>query len=319
MLSRTADHLFWLSRYIERAENTVRMLDMSHQTSMMPQSLQMAERSWRSSLELFNLSANFDKEYELLDHQDVLHFMCFDTKNPCSIFNCIKQARDNAKAIKGAITNEVWETINTTWLHYQDWADKLLTVQNYISLYDWVKGRSNLYRGVQINTMLDDEASYFLNLGTFLERADNIARLINIKFYTLNIWLDDQKNISTHADYYYWATVLRSVSAFEVFKQIYSNVISPEKVLELLIFNTNMPRSLAYSMIKVQENLGKITSHRTQYIDKLVGNLASRLKYGNLKDDVYTNISTYITNFLHNIAQINQEIADEFMLNSSKI
>jgi len=319
MLSRTADHLFWLSRYIERAENTVRMLDMSHQTSMMPQSLQMAQRSWRATLEIFNLSSLFDRHYELLNHQDVLHFMCFDTKNPCSVYNCIKQARDNAKAVKGSISNELWETINTTWLQFQDWADKILTIQNYISLYEWVKARSHLYRGVQVNTIFHDEAYHFLNLGTFLERADNIARLIDVKFYTLGVWLDDQKDISSHADFYHWAIVLRSVSAFEIFKKIYSNSITPEKVVELLVFNTQMPRSLAYSMLQVQDNLDKLTNENTKLTEKMVGNLACTLKYGSAQNILNKQLHAYIADFLVKIKDISHHISDVFMLSSSKI
>jgi uncharacterized alpha-E superfamily protein len=314
MLSRTADHLFWLSRYIERAENTVRMLDMSHQTSMMPQSLQMAQRSWCATLEIFNLTSMFDKNYDLLSHQDVLSFMCFDVNNPCSIFNCIKMARENAKAVRGSITSELWECINTMWIQYQEWADKILTVQNYTGLYDWVKMNANLYRGIQINTIMNDEVHHFLNLGTFLERADNIARLLDVKFYTLGAWLDDQKNISDYADFYHWAIVLKSVSAFEIFRKTYSQSISPEKVVELLMFNEQMPRSLVYSMDQVFYHLKSLSNPNTKHIEKMVGGIAAKLKYGETPNVVGKHLHGYLAEFVKNIRNISKEIADSFML-----
>ncbi len=319
MLSRTADHLFWLSRYIERAENTIRMLDMSHQTSMMPQSLQMAQRSWRATLEIFQITGIFDKNYELLNHQDVLYFMCFDQKNPCSIYNCIKNARDNARAVRGNLTNELWETINITWLEYQEWSDKILTVQNYIGLYEWVKKRTNLYRGVQVNTIFQDEVYHFLNLGTFLERADNIARLLDVKFYTLGVWLDDQKDISSHADFYHWAIVLRSVSAFEVFRRLYTEAITPEKVIDLLIFNIEMPRSLAYSMQQVHYHLSKLSNQQSKDTERLVGSIASTLKYGNAPQMLSKQLHAYLADFLQHIRLISSKIADNFMLTTTKI
>jgi uncharacterized alpha-E superfamily protein len=321
MLSSTADQLFWLSRYVERAENTIRMLDMSHQTSMMPQSLQMAQRSWRATLEIFNLTSLFDKSYELLNHQDVLHFMCFDGTNPCSILNCLKHARDNAKAVRGSISNEVWETINTTWLGYQEWLDKILTVQNYISLYEWIKMRTNLYRGVQINTTFQDEIQHFLDLGTFLERADNMARLLDVKFYTLGVWLDDHKasDASSYADFYHWAIVLRSVSAFEVFRRLYRESITPDKVIDLMIFNTEMPRSLAYSMQQVHINLQRLSNQRSKSTEKLVGSIASNLKYGIVPHMLSKQLHAYLADFLQQIRLISSQIADSFMLNSAKI
>jgi uncharacterized alpha-E superfamily protein len=323
MLSRTAEHLFWLNRYIERAENTVRMLDMSHQTTMMPQSLQMAQRSWQATLDIFQLTHLFDKKYDLLNHQDVLHFMCFDADNPSSIFNSIKKAQENASAVRGSITNELFENINATWLEYQVWADKILTIQNYTHFYEWIKNRSNLYRGIQISTIFQDEIYHFLNLGTYLERADNIARLIDVKFYTLGIWLDDQKDISmqasSHADFYHWAIVLKAVSCFEIFRRLYSESITPEKIIDLLIFNADMPRSLIYSIKKVHYHLQPISNKNSKDTEKFVASIAANLEYNNNPKLLMNYLHQYLTDFLHQMQLITAKISDNFMLNSIRI
>jgi uncharacterized alpha-E superfamily protein len=215
MLSRTADHLFWMARYIERAENTARMLDVNMSTSLLPQSAEEAERGWRAMLGISELQAAFDAKYPLLAARDVLDFMVCDPTNPSSIYSCMQAARENARAVRGVLTTEVWEVHNDTWLQLQKRLGEQLLERDPQQLFEWVKYRSHVSRGVTIGTMLKDEAFFFIRLGTFLERADNAARIIDVKFHdgggSVELLPAGRENGVGHRqrDFYYWAAVLR--------------------------------------------------------------------------------------------------------------
>ena len=217
VLSRIADHLFWMARYIERAENTARMLDVNLSTSLLPQSAHALERSWRALLSISELTDEFDERYPIVAPRDVIDFMVRDTGNSSSIGACLQAARENARAVRGSLTTEVWETHNDTWLELQRKLADGTPERDPQTFFEWVKFRSHLSRGVTIGTMLKDEAFYFVRLGTFLERADNTARLIDVKYHGLE---DESKslnarNADTEAadqplDFYHRAAVLRS-------------------------------------------------------------------------------------------------------------
>jgi uncharacterized alpha-E superfamily protein len=180
MLSRTADHLYWMSRYIERAENTSRMLDVNYQTSLLPQSAEVAKHGWQGLLSISELLPRYNKKYDNVTPREVMEFMVKDESNPSSIVSCLKAARENARAVRGALTTEAWETHNTTWLE----VNRMLRAGDFErdpgQFFEWVKFRSHLSRGVTVGTMLMDEALHFMRLGTFLERADNTARLVDV-------------------------------------------------------------------------------------------------------------------------------------------
>jgi uncharacterized alpha-E superfamily protein len=184
MLSRTADHLFWMARYMERAENTARMLDVNYQMSLLPQSDDAAERGWRGLLSISELTGDFAKRYGHVTPRNVMDFMVSDEENGSSIRSCLKAARENARAVRGTLTTEVWETQNQTWLEFQRMVGTDLFQRSPGEAFEWVKFRSHLSRGVTVGTMLQDEAFHFLRIGSFLERADNTARLVDVKFHT---------------------------------------------------------------------------------------------------------------------------------------
>ena len=183
MLSRTADNLFWMCRYTERAENTARMLDVNLQMSLLPQDAQTREGSWLGVLRISELQGLYQQKYASISPHDVLEYMVRDPENPSSIFSCMRAARENARAVRGSLTTEVWETYNTTWLELLKHLHTGLLERNPGEFFEWVKFRSHLARGVTIGTMLQDEALYFLRIGMHLERADNTARMLDVKFH----------------------------------------------------------------------------------------------------------------------------------------
>ena len=186
MLSRTADHLFWMARYMERAENTARMLDVNYQTSLLPQSADRAEQGWRGMLGISELTGAYELRHGKIDPRHVMDFMVRDETHPSSIVACLRAARENARAVRGTITTELWETTNQTWLEFNRMLRQVGFERDPSAFFEWVKFRSHLSRGVTVGTMLQDESLHFIRIGTFLERADNTARLLDVKFHALN-------------------------------------------------------------------------------------------------------------------------------------
>ena len=243
MLSRTADHLFWMARYTERAENTARMLDVNYQMSLLPQSEGAAERGWRGLLSINEISGDFAKRNREVTAKSVIDYMVNDEKNGSSIRSCLMAARENARAVRGTLTTEVWETQNQTWLEFQRMVDDGAFQRSPGESFEWVKFRSHLSRGVTVGTMLMDEALHFMRLGTFLERADNTARLVDVKFHALQSdFFGAASEKDQEYDFYHWSAILRSVSGFEIYRKVYRDVIKPERVADLLILRPDMPR-----------------------------------------------------------------------------
>ena len=316
MLSRTADHLFWMARYMERAENTARMLDVNYQTSLLPQSADMAEEGWRGLLSISELTDIFAKQFDVVTAGNVMRFMVQDEDNPSSIASCLRAARENARAVRGALTTEVWETQNQTWLEFNRLLREGAFERDPGSFFEWVKFRSHLSRGVTVGTMLQDEALYFLRIGTFLERADNTARLLDVKFHALAGEYFGAGNVkeSQEVDFYHWSAILRSVSGFEVYRKVYRNVIRPERVAELLILRPDMPRSLAACMNEAVDNLECVANEQSSETMRRAGRLRADLQYGRIDEILATGLHAYLTQFLDRVGALGVGISRDFLV-----
>ena len=310
MLSRTADHLFWMARYTERAENTARMLDVNIQTQLLPQSIEAAEQSWRAVLGISELLPAFDEKYGILNRKDVLDFMVCDPMNPSSIVSCLTSARENARAVRGTLTTEVWETQNTTWLDMAGLLKDGILERDPSEFFEWVKHRSHLSRGVTIGTMLKDEAFYFIRLGTFLERSDNTARLLDVKFHGA----DGEQLTASEMDYYHWAAVLRSVSAFETYRKTYRDVITPERVAELLILRGEMPRSLMACVTDVVNNLSQVHNEVSRETERFAGRLHAGLRFNSIDDIMRRGLHDYLTEFLEQVYDLGNRVSHDFLV-----
>ena len=311
MLSRTADHLFWMSRYIERSENTARMLDVNYQTSLLPQSSAAAEQAWHGLLSISELTHDYRSRHGAIDPKRVQAYMVSDERNPSSILCCLRAARENARAIRGTLTTEVWETTNQTWLEFNRLLKEGLLERDPSALFEWVKFRSHLSRGVTVGTMLQDEAFHFIRIGSFLERADNTARLLDVKFYRQE---PPHGEHDAARDFYYWSAVLRSVSGFEIYRKVYSNVIQPEKVAELLILRTNMPRSLAHCMARLVDNLGRVANQQSGETLRQAGRLNADLQHGRIDEILATGLHEYLDQFLARVNGLGVGISRDFMM-----
>jgi len=324
MLSRTADHLFWMARYMERAENTARMLDVNYQTALLPQSADAAENGWKGLLSISELSGDFAERYGAVTARNVMDYMVADPQNGSSIRSCLMAARENARAVRGTLTTEVWETQNQTWLEFQRMVSTGAFQRDPGSAFEWVKFRSHLSRGVTVGTMLQDEAFHFLRIGSFLERADNTARLLDVKFHAMDTEFFGAGNGNGNGiggtgkdleyDFYHWSAILRSVSGFEVYRKAYRNVIRPEKVAELLILRPDMPRSLAACMQEVLSNLRHVANEQSGETLRRAGRLHSDLQYGRIDEILATGLHAFLTQFLERVGTLGVGISRDFLV-----
>jgi uncharacterized alpha-E superfamily protein len=320
MLSRTADHLFWMARYMERAENTARMLDVNYQTSLLPQSADAAENGWRGLLSISELTQDYSERHGEITPKRVMDYMVSDERNPSSIYSCLMAARENARAVRGTLTTEVWETQNQTWLEFQRMLRANAFERDPGDAFEWVKFRSHLSRGVTVGTMLQDEAFHFLRIGSFLERADNTARMLDVKFHAVESEFFGTGSANGNGgkdqeyDFYHWSAILRSVSGFEVYRKAYRNVIRPERVAELLILRSDMPRSLAACMDEVVSNLQRVANEQSSDTLRRAGRLQADLRFGRIDEILATGLHAFLTQFLERVGTLGVGISRDFLV-----
>jgi uncharacterized alpha-E superfamily protein len=306
---------------MERAENTARMLDVNYQTSLLPQSADAALNGWKGLLSISELTSHFAQHHGEVDARSVMSYMVSEETNPSSIRNCLRAARENARAVRGTLTTEVWETQNQTWLEFQRMVATGAFERDPSAGFEWVKFRSHLSRGVTVGTMLQDDSFHFLRLGSFLERADNTARLLDVKFHAVATEYfgaagngQSQGGKDIELDFYHWSAILRSVSGFEVYRKAYRNVILPEKVAELLMLRADMPRSLLACMDEVVQNLHQVRNDLSRDTERLAGKLHAELQFGRIGDILEAGLHDTLTEFLQRIYELGNRISRDFLV-----
>jgi uncharacterized alpha-E superfamily protein len=310
MLSRTADNLYWTGRYIERAENLARVLDVSYRNALLDLPGAPLESEWRDALASLGNPRQFAERKLRLNETDVTRFFAVDVESPCSIKFCMHAARENARAQRAVISTEMWESINTTWLAVRDLDEGGLRQRGLREFFDWVKDRSHLFRGVSHSTTLHDDAFHFLRLGTFLERADSTARLLDTKFRAL----DGMDAEAAGITYYAWGSVLRQASAFRAYHQTYHDVITPRRVAELLILRLEMPRSLRFCASQVAEHLDALGGTRDIEAQRLAGELHARLRFARIDRVLGQGLHEFLAEITERIAELSTQLARDFLM-----
>ncbi|MGD9841313.1 MAG: alpha-E domain-containing protein [Steroidobacteraceae bacterium] len=313
MLSSTADKLFWLARYAERADNLARMLDVTHRMSLFPQSQKTSNSGWTALLAISDLLGEYKKHYSEVTAANTLAFFLFDKSHPSSIISCWHAMRENARAVRGALSAEAWETINSTWIELRDMEASLAVGGDVGSFFEWVKYRSHLVRGVLRATMLRDEAFHFWRLGTYLERADSTARILDVKY---NVLLPKGEGVGSAVDYYQWSSVLRSLAAFEVYRKVYRDAITPRRVAELLILRADMPRSLGHCVQECFNHLQQVRNLNSSETERRVGILDADLRYGRIDDIFNTGLHEYLMSFIDRIHEIGEGVTRDFLIHA---
>ena len=305
MLSRTASMLYWMSRNVERAENTARILDVAYRMSLLTKDPDLQDQEWFAPLNITGSLFPFSGRHSIVCAREVLHFMALDAENPSSIYNCAKQARENARAVRGSITSEMWEVLNATWLEMQNMDEDRLYARGISTFFEWVKERSHLFRGVTFGTMRRDEAFQFLRLGTYMERADNTARMLDVKYHVL---LPSVEDVGGAVDYYQWSAVLRSVSAYESYRKVYRDSVTPVRIAELLILRVDIPRSLHFCMHDVYKILCAVQNRTSAEATRQAGEIYAAMQFGRISNIFHTGLHEYLTEFLESTDRLGEEI-----------
>ncbi len=316
MLSRQANNLYWMSRQIERAENTARLLDITYRMSLLPYRVTDEDRAWAEPWALPLVINGLAKEYYAdnpgpVTSDKVLRFMVLDNTNPSSIYSLMRSARENGRSMRGLLTTEMYEDLNAMWLELRSRSLTALTNGGINEFFEWIKTQSHQFRGVTVGTMLRDEAHQFIRLGTFMERADNTVRLLDVKYHTL---LPSAEEVGGAVDYYQWSALLRSVSALSAYRRIYRDVITPKRVAELLLLHEDMPRSLHACMNEIYEILGDLCKRESMEPERLAGELHAQLHYGKVDLIMEEGLHEYLMEFLEKLHILNAELNQQFLV-----
>ena len=298
-----------MSRLVERAENTARVLDVTWRMSLLVKEPALQDQEWFAPLNITGTFFPFSGRHSEVCAREVLHFMALDPENPSSIYACARQARENARAVRGSITSEMWEVLNSTWIEMQQMDEEKMQARSISGFFDWVKERSHLFRGVTFGTMHRDDAYEFARLGTHMERADSTARILDVKYHIL---LPSVKEVGGAVDYYQWSAVLRSVSAFEAYRKVYRDVITPLKLAELLILRDDIPRSLRFCLRQVCETLGHVQNAQSGETLRVAGTILSNLQYGRISEIFADGLHEYLTEFLESMQELSGLIQQSF-------
>lgn len=314
MLCRVASELFWMARHIERAENTARLLDVTYRMSLMPYQVTEPGLAWAAPwampLMTTGLATEYYERYPTLSGEAVLKFLIFDESNSSSVYNCLRAARESARAVRVAIASEMYEDLNSAWLEMRRFNFDAVQRMGVSDFLEWVKLQSHRFRGVTFGTMLRDEAYDFIQLGTYIERADNTARILDVKYHLL---LPSVADVGGAVDYYQWSALLQSVSSFDAYRKMYSDVITPRRVAELLIHRADMPRSLHCCMNHIHETVDNLGNANAREVQRLAGQLHAELHYGRTQEVFEVGLHEYLMDFLERVSKVGDEINRAFL------
>ena len=298
MLGRTASSLYWMSRYMERAENLARLLEVGYRISLMPGAIEGHRDEWHSTLQSCACDHGYAQKHDEIATATVIDFLIFDEDNPSSIRSCIKTARNNGRAGRTALTRDVWESINATWNELAQVKPSSMTADRLPVFLEWVKQRVMSFRGALLGTMLRNDTYHFSQLGNFIERADNTARILDVKYFIL---LPKATDVGSDIDMQQWAQILRSVSGHRSYRWFYRDShYRPWLISEFLILREEMPRSLLFSYGWINRALAGLANHYGQSYDchAQARDTYDRLKGSKMEDIFQSGLHEFLQDFV---------------------
>ncbi|MDJ0820462.1 MAG: alpha-E domain-containing protein [Paracoccaceae bacterium] len=306
MLSRHADHLFWMTRYIERAETTARLLEVGARNALLPDISGGFRNDWDAVLQASGSVDAFLQKYGDVVQRNVETHLFFDQDNPSSVMSCLSAARENARVVRTALTASVWDAINTSYQELRQFQRTERSKFQLTDLTEWTRRTAYLVRGAITGTQLRDDGYHFMGLGASIERADNTARLIDVKYYVL---LPSVSYVGSGLDQSQWATLLRSMSALGAYNWTYSGDITASKIADLLILNRKFPRSLVTS---VEQSCEHLDSLARGYGSSTDAQAAARGLYAELADAQVQDIfEEGLHDFLGRMQSLNADMAQK--------
>ena len=309
MLGKTAGGMFWMLRYMERSENTARMIDAGMRMSLTRSSA--AESEWTSILTALGLLAEYQQRYDGVDSARVVNFLLRDKSNPGSVMSSVESARTNARMVRTALTREVWEAVNEGWMDLKELLARQVGQQDLPDILQIVRQRSAYVRGALAGTMVRNDIYNFARLGTFFERADNTARVLDVKYYIL---LPSVMHVGSATDNVQWETILRSTSATRAYQTLHENEYNPRDIARFLILDHRLPRSLAFCYRKISDNLDYLAQDYGERMPchQKVAEICDRFENTTIDDIFDGGLHEFIMEFLSDSHMLGKQIETDY-------
>ncbi len=313
MLGKTAGGLYWMFRSLERAENTARLIEAGFRIALTRST--SAEAEWKSVIVTSAAQAAYEIKHDRYDSEQVVDFLLRDTDNPSSVLSVIKSARDSARLVRTALTTEVWTSVNDTWMVLTKLLDAPVQQTELPAVLATIRQQSAVVRGALHGTMLRNDIYDFCRLGTFVERMDSTARIIDVKYYSL---LPSPSFVGSRLDNVQWETILRSVSAHRSFRWAVDDDFNAPAIADFLILDGRMPRSLRFCVGKLADNLEYLGMNDTAPKPSLVmaQNLYSRLKDRDISSIFDEGLHEFLVSVIDENARIGMQIEQDYRFNS---
>lgn len=311
MLSRVADSIYWLGRYLERAENYARFIDVNFNLIMdLPPGF---KEQWQPLIAATGDKELFEASFKEFDKKNALFFLTFDERNPNSLLSCVFSARENARIVRENLSKETWEKLNETYLMVKEGESKKIWLNEDPSkFFTQVKYNIQLLYGIADNSVARTEGWYFSQLGQLLERADKTSRILDVKYHIL---LPEPDQVGSPLDFLHWMALLKSVSGFNTYRRIYGN-IDASNVVEFLVLDKYFPRSIFYCLTEAERCLHRISGNQgkgyTNSAEKAIGSLRAHLEYADINDVFQFGLHEYLDQLQVNINQISEAIYSNF-------
>ena len=320
MLSRTADNLYWLSRYMERADFLARIVQATQRLTSLPVDYGQPRQGteWESALASAGVEEGFLKTRAPMDEASVVEYLTFSVDNPSSIRNCIEYARANARSVRTALTIEMWEAINSAWFELKRFEQinigrSRFDREELTRFLDFVKKMSLDFDGCAYRTMLRNDAYWFSRLGVYIERADNTARILDVKYHVL---LPESEAVGGSLDYFQWTAILRAVSAHTAYHWVYRQSIKPWLVADLLILKMEMPRSLIAcydNIVYFLDALGRAYGVQGAS-QRHARNVMERLQTATTREIFQSGLHEFITTFVEDNSRLGETISAQYLV-----
>lgn len=313
MLGKTAGGLYWMFRFLERSENTARLIEAGSRIALTRS--QDSEVEWKSIISTAAVSANYRAKYDTFNGAQVVDFLLRDKDNPSSVLSVVKSARTNARMVRTGLTTEVWEAVNENWMALKDLLKRPIRETDLPAVLGNIRKQSALVRGALHGTMMRNDIYDFSRLGTFIERADNTARIIDVKYYTL---LPSASFVGSSLDNVQWEMILRSVSAHRSFNWMSENEMTASTIAEFLILDKRLPRSLAFCTSQVNDNLTFLAENYGERLPchDLSDTLRKKLKETDINSIFEFGLHEFIGEYIQNNSKIGLQIEQDYRFNN---
>lgn len=316
MLSRTAENLYWLARYLERAETMARLVELGTRIQLMPDAGEGFRNEWESILKASGTADDYERKYGEPGERNIVSYLFFDRENPSSVASCLMNARENARIVRTALTSPVWDALNVAYQELREIQRQPRSELDVSELTEWTFRQTALVSGAMSMTMLRNDGYDFLNLGYNLERADSTARLLDVKYYVL---LPDAGYVGSGLDNYQWTVILRAMQMQRAFHWAYGGDVTATKILDMLILNPQCPRSLVASIQGANHHLDRLSRsyHKSTQAQTKARSLLGRLVETEVPGIFDEGLHEFLAGAIDEIGQVGSSVNNVYLRGSA--